>query len=101
PPAVFEHSSELIGCPISESLTASCVCLELRSLPSTGVNRLQRYCGPLRHPRAPGLSLTGVRLIIADHALGLPVLRGLSLCTCCRPYPGPPARFLISSLSPG
>src|SRR5262249_44338574 len=25
---------------------------------------------------------------IADHALGLPVLRTLSLCTCCRHYPG-------------
>jgi hypothetical protein len=27
-------------------------------------------------------------LIIPDHALGLPVLRALSLCTCCRHYPG-------------
>ena len=88
PSAVSGHSSELIGCPISRSLAASCVCLELRSLPSTGVDRLQRYCGPLRHPRAPSLSLAGVRLIIADHALGLPVLRTLSLCTCCRHYPG-------------
>jgi hypothetical protein len=32
--------------------------------------------GPSRAaPSAPGLSLTGVRLIIPDHALGLPVLR--------------------------
>ena len=37
---------------------------------------------------APGLSLTGVRLIIADHAAGLPVLRALTLCTCCHHYPG-------------
>ena len=29
-----------------------------------------------------------VRLVIPDHALGLPVLRTLSLCTCCRQYPG-------------
>jgi hypothetical protein len=35
PSAVSEHSSELIGCPISRSLTTSCVRLELRSLPST------------------------------------------------------------------
>src|SRR4029077_3562576 len=28
------------------------------------------------------------RLIIPDHALGFPVLRALSLCTCCRHYPG-------------
>ena len=44
--------------------------------------------GKRRHPMAPGLSLAGVRLIIPDHALGLPVLRALSLCTCCRHYPG-------------
>src|SRR5712672_2245355 len=88
PSAVSEHSSELIGCPISRSLTTYCVCLELRSLPSTGVIRLQRYYEPLRHPEAPGLSLTGSRLIIPDHALGSPVLRTLSLCTCCRHYPG-------------
>ena len=43
---------------------------------------------PLRHPTAPGLSLTGFRLVITNHALGLPVLRTLSLCTCCRHYPG-------------
>src|SRR5271169_4878449 len=43
---------------------------------------------PLRHPSAPGLSLTGVRLIIPDRASGFPVLRALSLCTCCRHYPG-------------
>jgi hypothetical protein len=78
----------LLGCPISRSLTTSCVCLELRPLPSTGVTRLQRYSEPLRHPRASGLSVTGLRLVVPDHALGLPVLRALSLCTCCRHYPG-------------
>src|SRR2546421_8202088 len=51
-----EHVSELLGCPISRSLTTSCVCLELRLLPSTGITRLQRYYEPLRHPTAPGLS---------------------------------------------
>ena len=88
PSAVSEHFSELIGCPISRSLTTYCVRLELRPLPSTGVTRLQRYCEPLRHPKAPDLSLAGVRLVIADDAMGLPVLRTLSLCTCCRHYPG-------------
>jgi hypothetical protein len=51
-------------------LATSCVRLELRSLPSTGVTRLQQYYEPLRHPRAPGLSVTGVRLIIPDLRLG-------------------------------
>ena len=37
---------------------------------------------------AADLSLAGVRLVIADLALGLPVLRTLSLCTCRRQYPG-------------
>src|SRR6202040_1711655 len=88
PSAASEHVSELLGYPISRPLAACCVCLELRPLPSTGITRLQRYCEPLRHPSAPGLSLAGVRLIIPDHASGLPVLRALSLCTCCRHYPG-------------
>src|SRR5215472_15925738 len=39
------------------------------------------HYGLLLRPSAPGLSLTGVRLIIPDHAVGLPVLRDLSLCT--------------------
>src|SRR5947199_10789331 len=64
PSAASEHLLELIGCPISRSFTTYCVCLELRSLPSTGITQLQRYYEPLRHPRAPGLSLTGFRLVI-------------------------------------
>jgi hypothetical protein len=100
PSAASEHFSELLGCPISRSLTASCVGLELRPLPSPGITRLHRYYKPLRHPRAPGLSLTGVRLIIPDHAMGLPVLRALSLCTCCRHYPGAAAGRSLRSCRP-
>src|SRR5580693_8539357 len=100
PSAVSEHSSELLGCPISRSLTTSCVCLELRPLPSTGITQLQRYYGPDRHPSAPGLSLAGLRLIIPDHALGLPMLRALSLCTCCRHYPGAAAGCIPRSSHP-
>src|SRR5450631_993785 len=98
--AVSDHLSELIGFPISKSLTTCCVCLELRSLPSTRVTRLQRYYEPLRHPKAPSLSLAGFRLVIADHAMGLPVLRTLSLCTCCRHYPGAAAGRTLRSTSP-
>src|SRR5665648_696062 len=100
PSAVSEHSPEFIGCPISRSFTTYCVCLELRPLPSTGITRLQRYYEPLRHPGAPGLSLTGVRLIIPDHASGFPVLRALSLCTCCRHYPGAADGRIPRSCSP-
>ena len=100
PSAASEHLLELIGFPISRSFTTYCVCLELRSLPSTGITRLHWYYEPLRHPRAPGLSLAGVRLGIAAHALGLPVLRALSLCTCCRQYPGAAAERLALLTSP-
>jgi hypothetical protein len=61
-----EHFSELIGFPISMSFATSRVCLELRSLPSAGVTRFPRYYEPLRHPKAPGLSLTGVRLVLSS-----------------------------------
>ena len=44
------------------------VCPGLRSLPSTSVTRPHWYYEPLHHPRAPGLSLAGVRLVIADRA---------------------------------
>src|SRR6202158_62824 len=100
PSAASEHLLELIGFPISRSFTTYCVCLELRSLPSTGVTRLPGYYEPLRHPRAPSLSLTGFRLVIADHALGLPVLRALSLCTCRRQYPGVAAGRNLRSTRP-
>src|SRR6202166_3647477 len=100
PSAVSEHLSELIGCPISRSLTTYCVCLELRFRPSTGITRLPRYHEPLRLPRAPGLSLAGLRLVIPDHALGPPVLRTLSLCTCCRHYPGAAAGRTASLIHP-
>src|SRR2546430_16236363 len=99
PSAASGHLLELIGFPISRSFTTYCVCLELRSLPSTGVTRLPRYYEPLRHPRAPGLSLTGFRLVIADHALGLPVFRALSLCTCRRHYPGAASERIASLIS--
>ncbi len=47
--------------------------LEPRPLPSTGVTRLRRYYGPLRHPKRPGQSLTGVRLrVTRPHRMGFP-----------------------------
>src|ERR1700676_1445203 len=49
--------------PISRSFVASCVRLQLRPLPSTGITRLHRYCEPLRHPSRPSLSLTSFQLI--------------------------------------
>jgi hypothetical protein len=73
--------------PISRLSVTSCVGLEPRPLPSTGVTRGQRYYGPLRHPGGnpacgvgPGLSLAGVRLrVTRPHRLGFPVLRWISM----------------------
>src|SRR6516164_6885884 len=47
------------------SFPTYCVRLELRPLPSTGVTQLQRCYEPLRHPKAPGLSLAGFQLVVA------------------------------------
>src|SRR5947199_10733138 len=49
---------------------------------------------------APDLSLAGVRLVIADRAMGLPVLRTLSLCTCRRHYPGAASERIFRSFHP-
>src|SRR3981081_1641568 len=48
---------------------------------------------------APDLSLAGVRLVIADHAMGLPVLRMLSLYTCRRHYPGAASERIASLIA--
>src|SRR5260370_4151670 len=92
PSAVSEPFAEFIGC---RSFTTYCVCLELRSLPSTGITQLQRYYEPLRHPKAPGLSLAGFQLVVgADHALGLPVLRSFP---CVHALTTTPAQRLAGS----
>ena len=57
------------------SLPPSCAALEPRPLPSTGVTRFPRYCGPFRHPARPDLALAGCRLACAAPPAGLPVLR--------------------------
>ncbi len=57
------------------SFATSYANLEPGPLPSTSITRLHRYCQPLRHPIAPGLSLTGFRLAVTlGHATGFPVL---------------------------
>src|SRR6516162_5919083 len=96
PSAVPEHFAKFDRLPNLRVLTASGVGPELRPLSSTGVTRLPRYYRPLRHPKAPDPSLTGDRLLILKHALGLPVLRASSWCTCCRQYPGTAAEFLFA-----
>ena len=76
PSGVAEPVLRLLGshqspCPFPRR----CAAPEPRPLPSTGVARLQRYCGPLRHPERPDLSLAGCRLARATPPPGFPVLR--------------------------
>jgi hypothetical protein len=74
--------------PMSRSFAAFCTALELRPLPSTGITRLPRYYGPLRHPTRPSLTLTGCRLeAVTLHRVGLPVLHPVSWA--CMPSPLP------------
>ena len=77
------------GCPNLPCFATFSTRLELRPLSSTGITRLPRYYGPFRHPIAPYLTVTSLRLVATtDHAIGLPVLRAFPLCACCRYYPG-------------
>ncbi len=78
--------------PISRLSSPSALGLELRPLPSTRVIRRLRYYEPLRHPRWPGLSLTGVRLrVTRPPPLGVSrVALDLRVPTCRRHYPGGP-----------
>ena len=57
---------------------------------AAGADRSHREAAsrkPLRHLKAPDLSFAGFRLVIADHALGLPVLRTLFLVYMLPPIP--------------
>ena len=56
--------------PISLSVVASRLRLQLRLLPSIGVTRLHRYFEPLRHPSQPGPSLTSCQWIHAAITAG-------------------------------
>jgi hypothetical protein len=74
-------------------------------MPSWGIFELTRMRAEALKPpkpvyvrlRAPGLSLTGLRLDIPVHAKGLPVSRALSLWTCRRHYPGAAAGRTLRS----
>jgi hypothetical protein len=81
-PGISEPFPEVRGSRQSPGSRAlSDVGLELRPLPSTGVHRLPRYCGPVRHPARPGLSLAGVRLGVTRLRWeGLPVLQASPVC---------------------
>ena len=88
PSAVSEHScgvdrSRNLHGPSSRIASV----LNQGPFPPPAVTRLPRYYEPLRHPRAPGLSLTGFQLVIAGHASGLPVLRAISLYYMPSPVP--------------
>ena len=79
PSATFGHFRVLVGSsPIPRSLAACCVVLELRPLCSTGITPLHCYCGPLRHPMRPSLSLAGCSLAVTRrHRRGFPCCVGL------------------------
>ena len=65
------------------------------------MTRPQRYYGPLRHPVSPGSSLTGFRLILSDHATGLPVLLNAFLVYMPPPVSRCSSRTYVSLIEPG
>ena len=82
PSAALAHIAGVSqGCPNLPCFATFSTRLELRPLSSTGITRLPRYYGPFRHPIAPSLTVTGLRLVdTTDHAIGLPVLRAFPSC---------------------
>jgi hypothetical protein len=60
---------------------ASCVSFQLRPLCSTGITRLHRSYGPLRHPQRPSLPLTRCQLIAEA------ITAGASRDCCYSPVP--------------
>jgi hypothetical protein len=75
--------------PISGPFTTSCVDLELGPLSSTGITRLHRSYGPVRHPHRPGLNPRGLPVRAVPPAdEDFPCRVALSVYTCCRQYPG-------------
>ena len=87
PFVVSEHYLELLGYPISLSFPTSCIDLELRPLPSTSITRLHQYYEPLRHPKLPRPSLTGVRLILLRSQQGVSRVACVSLVYMLSPLP--------------
>jgi hypothetical protein len=103
PSATSEHYLGLLGSsPIPPSFVTSCVSFQLRPLPSPGITRLPRYCGPLRHPRRPGLALTSCQLVAVATTAGASRVASGPLClhavanTPAGPM-GPFARLLPST----
>jgi hypothetical protein len=81
PSATSENNLGVIRLsPISLSVVASCVRLQLKPLPSTGVTRLRRYYEPLRHPSQPGLSLASCQLIHTATTAGTSRVAYVPLC---------------------
>src|SRR5260370_17397679 len=71
--------------PLSLSVVASCVRLQLRPLPSTGVTRLRQYYERLRHPSQPGLSLASCPLIHTEITPGTSRVAHDPLCAPALP----------------
>jgi hypothetical protein len=72
---------------------------ELKPLPSAGITQHPQYCGPFRHPIAPGLAVAGFRLVDASTTQGASRVASIFLLHACRRhYPGGIAKCIFRSL---
>ena len=71
---VFSWRSQ--ACATLQTLRPFPSVAEVRPLSSTGITRLHRYYGPVRHPIRPGLALAGCRLVNCHHRWGFPCCVG-------------------------
>jgi len=78
----------LLGCPISDPSLLAAFVLNQGPFPPPALPGFPGTTGLSATSLRPDHSVTGIRSAVPDHAARLPVLRALSLCTCCRHYPG-------------
>src|SRR6266536_805335 len=70
---------------------------EVRTLPSTGITRLQQYYDPLRLLSGP--PCLPRRWVVPDHNRSPPITR-IALPACCAHYPGGSERVRVSGFLP-
>src|SRR6266700_7291332 len=70
---------------------------EVRTLPSTGITRLQQYYDPLRLLSGP--PCLPRRWVVPDHNRSPPITR-IALPACCAHYPGGSVRVRVSGFLP-
>src|SRR5580658_3595118 len=96
------QSPDRVWCSQAHRQSPHLVCFEnspeVRTLPATGVTRLQQYYDPVRLPHQPAPCSTVEPATLVTH--GSPPLTRSPVSTCCARYPDGPVPVHLSAASP-